>query len=207
MFTRNKQQDKLQRRVLPIEQGALTVRSASEDGTSPTQIVGYAAVFNAPAYGETIKKGAFKKTLKENKDVRAYWNHDTASPLGRQSNGTLTLKEDDRGLYVEITPNLDTTWGRDVLAAVQRGDVTGMSFGFRIINAGTVMIDGQEMTELREVALREVSPVSEPWYEATEATTREEHEDAPGPVPHEDIELDRWLNETETEIALYELEV
>lgn len=140
---------------------------------APTKIAGYAVVFNQVAYGEVIRPGAFTKTLQEQGDIKAYWSHDTGQILARTTNDTLTLRQDDTGLYVEITPNPDTTWGKNALAAVQRGDVSQMSFGFRIVNASSIVENGEEIFEIREVQLREVSPVAEPWYEGTSAGVRE----------------------------------
>lgn len=157
----------LRRMVFPE---GMEVREAAG---APTQIVGYAAVFGVEAHGEVIKKGAFKRSLAGERDVRAYWQHDTRFPLGRQSNGTLKLKEDARGLWCEITPNPETSWGRDALASVGRGDVQGMSFGFMPVTASEKVVQGQRVTELVEVELFEVSAVSEPWYEATTAAARD----------------------------------
>jgi HK97 family phage major capsid protein/HK97 family phage prohead protease len=150
--------------------GAMECR-AVEGG--PTQIVGYAAVFNTVAYAEVIRPGAFTKTLSERGDVRAYWNHDSSAILGRTSNGTLLLREDETGLYCEITPNANTSWGRDALASVEREDVKGMSFGFRVLKSASAVNGGAEITELLELDLREVSPCTDPWYEATNAESRD----------------------------------
>jgi HK97 family phage prohead protease len=162
---------KYQRRSLGA--GPMELRQVQE-GDGPTRIVGYAVVFNSEAYGEVVRQGAFTKTLQEQKDIKAFWNHDTNLILGRTSNGTLNVKEDSKGLWVEIEPNPGTTYGRDALAAVERGDVKGMSFGFRITKrAETERQDGTWLLEILEVDLREVSPCAEPWYEETTAETRE----------------------------------
>lgn len=152
-----------------IGQSRLQIRKV--DGT-PTQIIGYAATFNTPAHGEVIRPGAFTKTLQEQQDIKAFWNHDSSMVLGRTSNETLKLRQDTKGLYCEITPNPETSWGRDALAAVARGDVKGMSFGFRIIKAGIATENGEDLHELLELDLREVSPCGDPWYESTEAAVR-----------------------------------
>ena len=153
------------------------------DGQS---IVGYAAVFDEIAYGEVVRRGAFTKTLQESKDIKAYWSHDAmgSQVLARTSNGTLQLGEDDNGLWVRIRPNLETSWGRDALASVQRGDVDQMSFGFSPIVATETVIDGEVVRELKEVRLYEVSLVAEPWYQGTSAAVRDKCkccEEEPGP--------------------------
>jgi HK97 family phage prohead protease len=138
-------------------------------------IVGYAAVFDEVAHGEVIRRGAFTKTLSEGRDIKAYWSHDMhgSQVLARRSNGTLELGEDDKGLWVRMRPNLETTWGKDAMAAVARGDVDQMSFGFSPIIASQEMIDGDVVEVLREVRLYEVSLVAEPWYEGTSAAVRD----------------------------------
>jgi hypothetical protein len=50
--------------------------------------------------------------------------------LGRNHAGTLSLVEDERGLKIEIIPP-NTTWAKDLMESIRRGDVDQMSFGFR----------------------------------------------------------------------------
>jgi uncharacterized protein len=135
-------------------------------------IRGYAARFGKPSKGlpwkEKIQAGAFRKTLQES-DVRALWNHNTDFPLGRVNNGTLLLREDEKGLYAEIQPP-ETTWGADAVASIRRGDVSGMSFGFRVIKDTW----NEKLTErdIEEVELFEVSPVTFPAYPQTSVSVR-----------------------------------
>lgn len=148
------------------------------DGGQPT-IEGYAALFDVPTriedwfgeYTEVIRRGAFAKTIRE-ADVRALLNHNPDWVLGRTKAGTLRLAEDERGLRVEILPP-DTQWARDLMTSMKRGDVNQMSFAFKVIrqnwlNAGR----DDEVRELLEVALYDVSVVTFPAYEQTEAYVR-----------------------------------
>ena len=79
---------------------------------------------------ERIKPGAFTKVLYEKQDVRALFNHDPNHVLGRTVSGTLRLSSDAVGLYYEAdeSPN-DPTW-LSVAEKINRGDVSGSSFGF-----------------------------------------------------------------------------
>lgn len=147
------------------------VRAAPD---APTRIEGYAVVFGKPSNGEMIKRGAFAATLKTGRDIKAYWSHDSSKPLGRIGNGTLKLEEDSYGLRAEIVPNAATSWGKDALASVERGDVTGMSFAFVPVVEESALIDGEHIRVLKEVALFEVSPVASPWYPDTTAEARED---------------------------------
>lgn len=143
--------------------------------TGDGKIVGYAAVFETWAdngWGgkEKVNRGAFKKTLKEKPDIRALWNHNTDIVLGRTTNGTLRLWEDDHGLAIELTPP-DSQEGRDKTASIARGDVSQMSFGFRVIKDS--WDQKKQQRELAEVELFEVSPVTFPFYPTTEVGVRE----------------------------------
>lgn len=109
------------------------IRAAAADGAARTAS-GYAALFNAPTdiggyWIETIAPGAFATSLAE-RDVIAVHSHDTGRVVGRVQAGTLTLREDDKGLASEnVLP--DTTDGRDLVVQIDRGDIAGMSFAFR----------------------------------------------------------------------------
>jgi HK97 family phage prohead protease len=148
-------------------------RRASDDGR--VTVSGYAAVFGEVAdiggwFEETLARGAFTETLKT-ADVRAYFDHDRGRVLGRSTVGSLRLKEDSKGLHVEIDLP-DTTDGRDVATLIERGDVSGMSFGFSVLRQEwDETVDPPRRTILA-VELREVSVVSEPAYEGTSIALR-----------------------------------
>lgn len=154
----------------------LTIRSGDKKADTAGTIIGYAAVFSQPSedlgFREIIKPGAFTRTLKEGPDVRALFDHDSAFVIGRQSAKTLTLREDDKGLLVEIDV-ADTQAGRDLLTSVRRGDITGMSFGFRVRDHEWVTnSDGTETRILKDIELHEVSVVAWPAYTQTTAEAR-----------------------------------
>lgn len=148
------------------------------DGPGGTrQIRGYAAVFDAlsqPMMGfrEIIRKGAFKKTLRE-ADVRAHFNHDPNIVLGRNHAGTLDLREDDKGLLYAITPP-DTQAAADLIKSIERGDVTQSSFAFqKVKDRWTEDKTTNTVTrELLEVKLFDVSPVTYPAYTQTDVHVR-----------------------------------
>jgi HK97 family phage prohead protease len=108
---------------------------ASKSGDKMT-VSGYAATYNTLSkdlggFRERIAPGAFKRILATNPDVVMLFNHDVNSVLGRTTAGTLRLREDSRGLAFECDlPN--TVAGRDVWESVQRGDLNGCSFAFKL---------------------------------------------------------------------------
>ena len=160
-----------------IERRTFTVRDVearqAEDGTM--RLRGYAAVFNEASvplpFIETIAPGAFRKTLMETPDVRLLINH-SGLPLARTKNGTLTLTEDDRGLYMDAVI-ADTGEGRDLYKLVERGDVDQMSFAFRVIRQK--YNDDRSQRTLTEVSLADgdVSVVTYPAYPTTTVEARE----------------------------------
>lgn len=170
-----------EQRVLPL--AGLEMRVAGTD-KEPT-IEGYAAVFNQPseiiddwfgAFREYVAPGAFTKTLKDGADVRALLNHDPNFVLGRTKAGTLTLREDAKGLWYSVTPP-DTQWARDLVAVMRRGDIDQSSFAFRTVKDrwGVGKTDaGDEVDErwLLEAQLFDVSPVTYPAYPQTSSDVR-----------------------------------
>ncbi|MFN8493834.1 MAG: HK97 family phage prohead protease [Caldilineaceae bacterium] len=134
-------------------------------------IFGYAAVFNVLSeelfgiFRETIMPGAFDGCLVDC-DIRALWNHNPDFPLGRTTNDTLRLEQDNTGLRIEIEPP-ETQIGRDAVKSIQRGDVDQMSFAFEVIeDEWSEGPDGVVRT-LHAVKLFEVSPVVFPAYPQT----------------------------------------
>jgi HK97 family phage prohead protease len=175
-------------RTPPVVDGELEARSATladveirkaEDGSYT--IAGYAAVFDSPSedmggWVEVIKRGAFRKALSANPDVRLLVNHE-GLPLARTKNGTLTLKEDTKGLRFEAELD-DTQDARDLVAKLERGDVDQMSFRFRLCLEGREWFFPDEEDELPQRIINEfdeileISVVTFAAYPATEVGVR-----------------------------------
>jgi HK97 family phage prohead protease len=140
------------------------------DDTKPKQFIGYAAMFdvlseNLEGFREKIQPGAFAKSIVAD-DVRCLFNHDTNYVLGRNTNGTLILEEDDVGLKITVTPP-DTQFAKDLVTLVERGDITQMSFGF-VTNVEEWDTSGEEIIRtLIELKLYDVSLVVYPYYKTT----------------------------------------
>lgn len=122
--------ENIERRCFSVEEFRVL-----EDDDSP-KITGYPAVFNKFSgmmwgFREKIAPGAFKSALK-NSDTRGLFNHDPNIVMGRTSAKTLRLKEDDKGLFMELIPP-ETQLVKDmVLAPMKRGDIKEGSFGFTV---------------------------------------------------------------------------
>ena len=139
------------------------------------KLAGYAARYNsttviAGLFEETIAPGAFREAIGRD-DVRALFNHDSNVVLGRTKSGTLTLREDEKGLYYEVTLNPDDPIAVGVGARVARRDITGSSFHFDLDPADDewhppAKPGGLPRRILRRLGLVDVSPVTFPAYQA-----------------------------------------
>lgn len=145
-------------------------------------VEGHGAVFNKLSrnlggFVEQVAPEAFKKTLSDDPDTRAYFNHDQSLILGRTRAGTLRLAADSVGLAYEIDMP-DTSYARDLLVSMERGDITQSSFAFYVVRGGdewSETEDGMPLRTLRAVSIHngDVSPVSTPAYPDADSGVRE----------------------------------
>ena len=127
---------------------------------------------------EIIDRGALKGA--DLKDVRFLVNHNTDMiPLARSrnnnANSTMQLTVDDDGLAIRV--NLDVENNSDaksLYSAIRRGDISGMSFMFRVDGEAWEDLDSEKplrrITSISNVI--EVSAVTFPAYDATTITAR-----------------------------------
>lgn len=157
----------------------LKVEKRAADDSEVTYIEGYAALFDTLSldlggFREQIAPGAFKSSL-ENGNIRAFANHEGGlSQIGSTNAGSLEAREDDKGLFVRITPP-PTQAGKDSLILVESGEISQMSFGFSVRSNGSswgVDEEGAEIRTLTDVNLFEVSIVSFPAYPDTSIAAR-----------------------------------
>lgn len=139
-------------------------------------VEGYFIKYNVPAeYGrdgffEQIDPNALTETLAKNKDIKCFYNHNYDCILGRQLNNTLTLKNDEIGLYGSLKLNLNDSTARDVFERIKRRDITGCSFG-AYIDDEEFNPDTQTFT-VKKVDLIEVSVCPLPFYDSTTMEAR-----------------------------------
>jgi HK97 family phage prohead protease len=153
-------------------------RADGDSGTASFR--GHAAVFGKRTliggkrwgFWEQIEAGAFAKTIGE-ADVRFLINHDPNLLLARNKAGTLDLAEDDTGLATDAQLDTRQTYTSDVVIALERGDISQMSFAFEPIGWRIEELDdGKLLYTLTEVRLWDVSVVTYPAYEETDAGLR-----------------------------------
>lgn len=144
------------RHAPPLE---LRLAGDAAEGT----IAGYGSAFAGPpdSYGDVIAPGAFAKSLTRHKAEGTtpvmLWSHDPSEPIGVWTE----IREDSKGLRVKGTINLETQRGREALALIKQGGLTGLSIGFMVGKDGRRFEKDGSRT-LTEVDLWEISLVSLP---------------------------------------------
>lgn len=159
-----------------MAQTSRELRAAAEGDVK--RIEGYFAVFGSmyelwPGATEEVDPHAFDTALDD--DVRCLIDHDSRLVLGRNKAGTLRLWVDDHGLAFSVDINPDDTDAMNLYARVQRGDVSGCSFGFDILEETTDnRADGSVHWTIKRVKLYEGSICTFPAYQDTQAEARRE---------------------------------
>lgn len=182
-----------------LERSAPFQLQRAEDGEGDGRTLsGYAAVFGEATeinswegnFTETIRKGAFRKTIREQAPVMQF-DHGRHPLIGSIPIGSIVdLREDDQGLFIEgrITDNWLMQPVRDAIA---EGSVNGMSFRFEVVreewrDAAGKRLRPEEVPdllwmpgdrgplqrELVEVRMRELGPVVFPAYAGTSVSMR-----------------------------------
>ncbi|QIM63039.1 peptidase [Pasteurellaceae bacterium Orientalotternb1] len=148
----------------------LEIRSAALSADAESKkLVGYVVQWNKERetlWGEYVERfapNAFSDSLRSGKDVRALFEHDHTKLLGRTSSGTLKLEEDSTGLRFELVLP-DTQLGRDLLVSVERGDIRGMSFGFRTNKNEWDFSVEPNLRTVQQAELVEITVTSIPAY-------------------------------------------
>lgn len=174
------------------------VRAEGDEEGDGRTLSGYAALFGEPTeinswegtFTETIRKGAFKKTIREQTPVMQF-DHGRHPLIGSIPIGSISdLREDDQGLYVEgrITDNWLMQPVRDAIA---EKSVNGMSFRFEVVRDEWRDVNGKLVKpeevydllwmpgdrgplqrELIELKCRELGPVVFPAYAGTSVSVR-----------------------------------
>lgn len=129
-------------------------------------------------FDEVIANGALDKA--DLKDVRFLVNHDISRiPLARSrnnnENSTMRLLPDENGLAIKVQLDVDNnSEARSLYSAIERGDITGMSFMFAIDKESWDDVKSAHPTRTIEKISKvvEVSAVTFPAYEDTEISTR-----------------------------------
>ena len=163
-------------------------------------ITGYAAIYNSDSedlggFIERMAPSSFDGRLQD--DVRVLFNHDNNLVLGRTISGTATLEVDEKGLrYTCQLP--DTSYARDLIELMERGDVTQSSFAFTIEDESwEERADGMLIRTVKKVGqLYDVSPVTYPAYKDSTSGLRTS---APIEMEQREVEVEEQKEEKQQE--------
>lgn len=135
--------ENIEEKTVPFEIKALTEKGA---------FTGYAAIFGKPdALNEIIERGAFIKTLKENRQYPILWYHTPQDPIGAAE-----VEEDEKGLKIIGQLNLDVQLAKEKYALMKQKVIRGLSFGFKTVKD---KMEGS-IRKLIELNLYEISLVT-----------------------------------------------
>lgn len=156
------------------------VRAAqTENGHTITgRPIVYNSRTNTGPFDEIIDPGALDGA--DLRDVRFLINHDTSRiPVARsrRNNGNSTMQLTPDVFGMDISANLDTennSESRALYSAVERGDISGMSFMFSVDDEEWEDLESDHPTRhIRKIgSVVEVSAVTFPAYDATEIFAR-----------------------------------
>lgn len=165
-----------------LEKRSYNFEVRAEESERGKVITGRPIVYNSRTdlglFDEIIESGALNRT--DLTDVRFLVNHDISRiPLARSrrnnGNSTMQLTVDNAGMVIRVI--LDTennSEARALYSAVERGDISGMSFMFGIRGEEWEELDSdhptRKITDISTVV--EVSAVTFPAYESTEINAR-----------------------------------
>ena len=157
----------------------LELRGITSDGT----FSGYASVFGEVDLGQdVIERGAFRRSIEERgaAGIRMLYQHDPAEPIGAWR----TIREDERGLYVEGVLAPGVARSREVHSLMKTGALDGLSIGFRTVRSGKAASQG--VRRILEADLWEISVVTFPMLPSARVS---------------DVKHARFFRDRETELV------
>ena len=135
-------EDSSSRSAVRVVLGVQELREVTRNGLTVVRVGGYASVTESPyemwdwagPYNEVVSAGAFGKTLASAPQVEFTLNHGAGGglPMAHTRNDTLTLAEDETGLSYDAYVDPKRADVRNMLRALERGDLAEASFRFRI---------------------------------------------------------------------------
>lgn len=209
-------------REIDFQVSGLHIREAEGEEKSRT-VEGHAVVFGVRSINlvpwssyreiyEVMEPGCITNELLKSSDVVLTAFHDNTIILGRcrQGKGTLSLVLEERGLKISCTL-AETAKADELLSAIERGDISGMSFAYTADEEDTEKgvsyeklaertADGKEIW-LRHVkkvnGLYDVTIAGHPAYPQTDVAQREVNEFFDGKIGKFETDEERQQREDE----------
>lgn len=154
------------------------IRADTPVGEKSLVLEGWPIVFNkltkindpAGSYTEVIRKTALGST--DLSDIRLLYNHDLNKIPFAKTPKTMRLEKETNGLQM-IAKLPDTEEARSVYTAVKRGDLSGMSFAFKVPEGGDEFNPKTKTREIFKIEkVYEISIVPFPAYPQTSVEAR-----------------------------------
>lgn len=141
---------------------------ASGDGKTITGVFPTGVLTDLGCVDEIIHPSAFDESLRSGKNLFFLMNHDTAKPVANTSAGTLNIFKKSDGIHFTASLDRNVNHANDLYLCVERGDISGVSVGFSIIDS-----ENDATTQIiKQAELHEISAVTFPAYEKSKISSR-----------------------------------
>lgn len=127
--------------------------------TATGRFSGYAAIYDyKDKHQDILMPGCFSDFLKIHpvENIKLLWQHDPELEIGIINN----MVEDDIGLKIDATLNLETNLGMDAYIMLQRNKINSLSVGFNVVDCYDDMQN--DYRAITSAHLAEVSLVCDP---------------------------------------------
>lgn len=149
---------------MQIKNQPVKIKAGPDAGLAEGQFTAYASVFgNRDSYGDVVMPGAFTNTLADWKasgnPIPLLFGHNMSDPdfnIGSVVNAV----EDDHGLLITAQLDLENPKAMQTYRMLKGGRVNQMSYAYDVVDGGSGTVDGQDVYELRDLKLYEVSVVT-----------------------------------------------
>lgn len=147
-----------------IKNAAAQLKAGPDDGLSEGQFVAYASVFgNVDSTGDVVMPGAFAKDLarweKSGDPIPLLFSHVMDDP-DYNIGYVVKAEEDSVGLKVTAQLDLENPKALQTYRMIKGRRVNQMSFAYDVVDGAPAQRDGEDIYELRELKLYEVSVVT-----------------------------------------------
>ena len=170
---------------------------------------------------EVIKRGAFDNVLASpNLNVKYVYNHDMSKMIARSKSGTLAISADETGLFFRASFPENVSYANDLYELIQRGDISGNSFAFRLKEEDYTLTRGEDGMFKRTIhnvsGLVDVSSVQDPIYpettldlraiiEADDAKVEEEIKKLEDEAKRAEEEMKKEMDKMKMKIRIFKL--
>ena len=142
----------------------IELKAGPQDGLDEGQFVAYASVFgNVDSYGDIVTKGAFANDLKRweksGNPIPLLFGHNMTDP-DYNIGYVVKAEEDNVGLKVTAQLDLESPKAKQVYRMLKGRRINQMSFAYDVVDGSTEKVDGQDVYQIRDMKLYEVSVVT-----------------------------------------------